>query len=51
MANNEAIQKAINGLKSQEAPNIRFTARKYNILESTLRRRSNGQTISHRDAL
>lgn len=50
MVNNEAILKAIDDLKSQEAPNVRNTARKYNINHATLQRRFNGETVSHSEA-
>ena len=50
MANNEAIEQAIDDLNSQEAPNIRETARKYNVIHSTLLRRFKGQTVSYDEA-
>ena len=50
MAISEAIEQAINDLNSQEAPNIRETAKKYNIVHSTLLRRFKGQTVSYGEA-
>lgn len=50
MVNNTAIEQAINDLKSQEAPNFRATAEKYNVVHSTLLRRFKGQTVSHDEA-
>ena len=50
MVNTGAILEAIDDLQSQEAPNINATARKHNVVESTLRRRYNRQTTSHRNA-
>ena len=50
MANNEAILEAIDDLRSQEVPNVRATARKYEIVQSTLQRRFNHQTVSRNEA-
>ena len=50
MVNNEAILKAIDDLILQETPNIRATAKKYNIPRSTLQDRFNGRTTSYHDA-
>ena len=50
MANITSIEQAIDDLISQEAPNIRSTAQKYGIVESTLRRRFKGQTVSYGEA-
>ena len=50
MANNDAILKAIDDLNSQEVPNINTTAKKYNIVQSTLQRRFKNQTISYNEA-
>ena len=45
MANITSIEQAIDDLISQEAPNIRSTAQKYNIVKSILRRRFKGQIV------
>ena len=45
MTKNEAIEQAIDDLKSQEAPNIDATARKWGVVESTLRRRYKGESV------
>ena len=44
--NNEAIQMAIDDLKSQEVPNVNATAQKYNLVQSTLQRRYNSDTVA-----
>ena len=46
MSKNQAIEHAINDLRSQNAPNIDATAKKWGVTESTLRRRYKGQTVS-----
>ena len=46
MANNALIEQAIDDLISQDAPNVRATARKYGLVHSTLLRRYNDRTIS-----
>ena len=50
MLNNEAILKAIDDLNSQETPNVTATAKKYNVVPSTLLHRFKGQTVSHTEA-
>ena len=50
MAKNTAIEQAIDDLISQGAPNVTATARKYNLVPSTLHRRYNGVTVSARHA-
>ena len=45
-----SIDLALADLNAQLQPNIRATARKYGLVESTLRRRWNGQTMSRQDA-
>lgn len=50
MAHNQAISDAIADLESQESPNISATALKWGIVESTLRRRWKGQTVSYSTA-
>ena len=50
MANITSIEQAIDDLISQEAPNIKSTAQKYGIVESTLRRRFKGQIVSYSEA-
>ena len=50
MVNNDAILKAIDDLNSQDAPNVRSTAKQYNVHRSTLQRRYNGQTTSYDEA-
>ena len=47
----DPIDKAIDELNAQLVPNIRATAKKYQLVESTLRRRWKGQTLSIRDAI
>ena len=47
----DPIDKAIDDLNRQLVPNIRATAREYQLVESTLRRRWKGQTLSIRDAI
>ena len=46
MSKIQAIEHAIDDVKSQEAPNIDATAKKWGVVESTLRRRYKGQTAS-----
>ena len=41
------IELAIADLNQQEIPNIMGTAKKFNLVESTLRRRWKGKTLSH----
>ena len=43
---NKSIELAIADLKCQLKPNINATAKKYGLVESTLRRRFNGETMS-----
>ena len=50
MSNNEAILDAIDDLKLQKIPNFAATAKKYNIVRSTLQRRFEGQTVSRSEA-
>ena len=50
MTNNDAILKAIDDLNSQEIPNVNATAKKYNLVQSTLQRRFNKQTVSYSEA-
>ena len=50
MTNSTLIEQAINDLISQDAPNIAATAKKYNLVHSTLRRRYKGITVSDRQA-
>ena len=45
MTNNQAIEKAINGLKNQERPNVAKTAREYSINQKTLDSRWNGKSV------
>ena len=47
----DPIDKAVDDLNRQLVPNIRATAREYQLVESTLRRRWKGQTLSIRDAI
>ena len=46
MSKNQAIEHAINDLKSQKAPNIDATAKKWGVVESTLQRRYKGKIVS-----
>ena len=46
MSKNQAIEHAINDLKSQKAPNIDATAKKWGVVESTLRRHYKSKTVS-----
>ena len=48
--NMASIDSALADLNAQLHPNIRATARKYGLVESTLRRRWKGQTMSRQDA-
>ena len=50
MAKNEVIEQAIDDLKSQKAPNLDATTKKWDIVEPILRRRYKGETISHAEA-
>ena len=50
MAKNALIEQAIDDLISQDAPNVRATARRYGLVHSTLLRRYNGKTVSDRQA-
>ena len=45
MTNFDIIEVAINDLISQKVPNVAATARKYNIIQSTLQRRFKDKTI------
>lgn len=47
---NTRIELALADLKEQEKPNILVTAKKYDLVESTLRRRWQGKTMSHEAA-
>ena len=49
MPDNEAISKAIDDLSSQEVPNVNATAKKYNIIQSTLQRRFTAKTTSRHE--
>ena len=44
-----SIDLALADLNAQLVPNIRATARKFQLVESTLRRRWNGQTTSRQN--
>jgi hypothetical protein len=44
---NDRIELALADLRQQEKPNIRCTAKFFSLLESTLRRRWQGKTMSH----
>lgn len=44
------LDAALADLKLQDVPNIRGTARKFGVIESTLRRRHKGQTVSAQEA-
>lgn len=46
----DPLEAALASLSLQEAPNIRATAREFGVIESTLRRRFRGQTVSARQA-
>ena len=46
----DQIDLALSDLKAQDKPNIRGTAKRFNVTESTLRRRFNGQTVSRKAA-
>ena len=50
MINNQAILNAIDDLNSQEIPNLAATAKKYDIVRSTLQRRFEGQTVTYAEA-
>lgn len=50
MVNEADIKAAISDLESQEAPNFKATAKKYNIDRTTLMRRFKGQTVPHLEA-
>ena len=47
----DPINKAIDELNAQLVPNIRATAKKYQLVESTFRRRWKGKTLSIRDII
>ena len=47
---NDRMELALADLKQQEKPNIRYTAKKFSLAESTLRNRWHGKSISHQDA-
>ena len=47
MINNQAILNAIDDLNSQEIPNLAATAKKYDIVRSTLQRRFKSQTVTY----
>ena len=44
------MEEAIEDLKSQEIPNFKATAKKYNINRTTLSRRFKGETVSYEEA-
>ena len=46
MSKNQAIEHAINDLKSQKTPNINATAKKWDVIESTLRCHYKSKTVS-----
>ena len=46
MSKNQAIEHAINDLKSQKTLNIDATAKKWGVVESTLRRRYKSKIVS-----
>src|SRR5436305_14762620 len=50
MANSEAIQLALDDLKSQDVTNFAATAKKHNVDRTVLMRRFKGQTVSNREA-
>ena len=50
MVNDGDISKAIIDLKSQSEPNIPAAAKKYGVVERTLRRRFKGETVSYAEA-
>ena len=50
MLNIEAIEQAISDLNSQKVPNIRATAKKYNVVHSTLLHHFNKQTVSRNES-
>ena len=50
MARNALIEQAIDDLISQKKPNVAATAKKYNIVRTTLMRRYKGQTSSAEEA-
>ena len=47
---NQPIELALADLRLQERPNVLATAKKYLVVESTLRKRWKGQSISRHDA-
>ena len=47
---NQSIDEALVYLSLQERPNILATVKKYQLVESTLRRRWQGRTVSYQDA-
>ena len=46
MSKNQAIEHAINDLKSQKTPKIDATAKKWGVVESTLQRHYKNKTVS-----
>ena len=50
MINEEAIQHAINDLKSQKPPNYASTVKKYDLDRTTLMRRFKGESSSYSEA-
>ena len=48
---NQSIDEALADLRLQEHPNILATAKKYQLVESTLRRRWQGITVSYQEAV
>ena len=47
---NQSIDEALTDLRLQERPNILATAKKYYLVESTLRRRWQAKSVSHAQA-
>ena len=47
---NARMELALADLNQQEYPNVLKTSKSYNLVESTLRRRWKGQTLSHEEA-
>ena len=45
MVDNARIEQAIEDLRSQSKPNLLATAKKYNLVQSTLYRRFKGKTV------
>ena len=50
MVNEEAIEQAINDLRSQELPNFTAASEKYNVHRTTLTRRFKGEALSYTEA-